>query len=75
MQYKKVVTNRVFPMKPARIITFRGKQYKLKPSAVLETMPTEEEGIAASVWINRNTYARGYSKAPAQSFPQLPVNA
>ena len=62
-------------MKPARIITFRGQQYKLKPSADPATMPAEEEGIAASAWINRNTYARGYSKTPAQSFPQLSVNA
>lgn len=62
-------------MKPARIITFRGQQYKLKPSADPATMPGDENSIAASVWLNRNTYARGYSKTPAQSFPQLQVNA
>lgn len=62
-------------MKQARTITSRGVVYKLKPSADPATMPADEHSLENSLWLNRNTYARGYSKAPAQSFPALPVNA
>lgn len=59
------------PSGPARTIQFRGTEYKLKPSAVLAEMPADEQSIDASAWILRNTYARGYSKAPAQSMPPV----
>lgn len=56
---------------PARTIRFRGSEYKLKPGAVLAEMPADEQSIDASAWILRNTYARGYSKTPAQSLPPV----
>lgn len=62
-------------MKPARTVTSRGVEYKLKPSADPATMPGEEDSIGVSIWLNRNTYPKGYSKAPAQSLPQVQVNA
>lgn len=61
--------------KQARTIKVGGREYKLKPSAVLSEMPLDEESLDASVWLMRNTYARGYSKAPAQSFPAVQLKA
>lgn len=49
---------------PMPTVTYRGKSYKLRSRKTevpdLESMV----GVEALIWLNRNTTAKGYSKAP-----------
>lgn len=51
-------------MEPMPTITYDGKTYKLKSRKTVIPDLNSMSKIEALIWINTNTRARGYSKAP-----------
>jgi len=50
------------PRQPARTVTYGDSTYKVKGKVEIPDL-TKMERMDALIWLNRNTHARGYSKA------------
>jgi hypothetical protein len=50
-------------MSPRRTVTFDGQMYKVRSTKVEIPDLAAMTRIEALVWLNQNTYRRGYSKA------------
>ena len=54
-------------MMKRRIVEFNGQHYKVRSNKTVVPDLATMDRMAALLWLNANTYPKGYSKAPAQS--------
>jgi len=47
---------------PKRVVQFDGTLYRVRSNTVAIPDLTQMERLAALLWLNTNTYARGYSR-------------
>ena len=62
-------------MPKATTITFRGQTYALKLGADIAQMPADQESLAASFWVMKNTYPKGYRVAQPTRFPAIHIRS
>lgn len=57
--------------KPMPTVTYNDKVYKVRSRKTEIPDLAAMDGIAAAMWLIRNTYPRGYSRPTAPNLPNL----